>query len=320
MQAAVYRKYGPPEVVSIEEMPIPEPGVNEILIQVVASTVNRTDAGFRSASYFVSRFWSGLLRPRFPVLGCTFSGIVAEVGAGVNRFSVGDFVFGFNDQKFGGHAAFTVQHADGPIAHVPKGIPLDEAAAIPEGANYALVILRAAKVQPGQHVLVYGASGAIGSAAIQLLRAFGAITTAVCPTHFVAKAHTLGVHQVIDYEKEEFTSTHQPYDLVFDAVGKSSFGTCKALLKPQGLYISTELGKGSQNVFLTIWGRIFKNRKRVLFPIPTFSKEDMEWLAAQVKQGIFYPVVDRRYPLAQIVEAYHYVETGQKVGNVLLVL
>jgi NADPH:quinone reductase-like Zn-dependent oxidoreductase len=318
MKAAIYTHYGPPEVVSIGEVSIPTIKHDEILVQVVSSTVNRTDAGFRSAGYFISRFWSGLFRPKFKTLGCTFSGTVDKTGELVARFKPGDAVFGFNDQQFGGHAEYTVQKAEGPMAKVPVNISLHEAAAIPEGANYALVNLRAAKVGNGSKVLVYGATGAIGSAAVQLVKSMGAWVTAVCATPYVGLVKTLGADKVVDYLTEDFTKTGLQYDLVFDAVGKTSFGVCKSILKPKGIYISTELGKGGQNVFLAIWGSMFKNQKRVLFPIPTFSKEDMEWLADKVKIGAFKPVIDRSYKLEEIVEAYRYVEQGQKVGNVLL--
>jgi NADPH:quinone reductase-like Zn-dependent oxidoreductase len=319
MKAAIYTRYGPPEVVHVHNnVPIPEPQADEILIQVVSSTVNRTDAGFRSAEYFISRFWSGILKPKFQILGCTFSGIVEKAGASVTRFKVGDTVFGFNDQQFGGHAQFTVQKAEGPIALIPQNITIDHAAAIPEGANYALVNLRASKVQAGSHVLVYGATGAIGSAAVQLAKGMGAHVTAVCATPHVGLVQSLGADRVVDYLTGDFTKTGLLYDFVFDAVGKTSFSTCRSILKPKGFYISTELGKGSQNVFLALWGGIFKNGKRVLFPIPTFSKEDMEWLAGRVATGSFTPLIDRTYALDEIVEAYRYVETGQKIGNVIL--
>lgn len=320
MEAAIYKQYGPPEVVQVIEVPVPLPKHDEIRIKVIASTVNRTDAGFRSAAYFISRFWSGLFKPKYPILGCTFSGVVEKVGDDVTRFKAGNAVFGFNDQTFGGHAEYTVQKAEGPVALVPSNISLEEAAAIPEGSNYALVIIRAARVQADSQVLVYGATGAIGSAAVQLAKSMGASVTAVCATPHVALVQSLGADKVVDYLTEDFTQSDLQYDFVFDAVGKSSFGACKPLLKPKGIYISTELGKNSENVFLAIWHGIFKNGKRVLFPIPTFSKEDMEWLAQKVKTGAFKPLIDRSYPLDEIVEAYRYVETGQKIGNVLLKL
>lgn len=318
MQAAVHTEYGSPEVVQIKDVHTPIPKQGEVLIKVIASTVNQTDCGFRSAEYFVSRFWSGLFKPRFQVLGCTYSGVVESIGSGVTRFKPGDVVFGFNDQQFGGHAEFTTQKAEGPVALVPANISLEEAAAIPEGANYALVNIRAAKVRAGQHVLVYGATGAIGSAAVQLFKFFGAHVTAVCATPHVALVQSLGADRVVDYLTDDFTRTGLKYDFVFDAVGKTSFGVCKKILRHKGLYISTELGKGGQNVFLAIWGGLFKNQRRVLFPIPTFCKEDMEWLADRVANGDFKPVIDRSYRLFDIVNAYRYVEKGQKIGNVIL--
>jgi NADPH:quinone reductase-like Zn-dependent oxidoreductase len=251
-------------------------------------------------------------------LGCTYSGVVVTVGSTVTRFKAGDAVFGFNDQQFGGHAEYTVQKAEGSIALIPFNINIALAAAIAEGANYALVNLRAAKVQEGTKVLIYGATGAIGSAAVQLANALGAVVTAVCATPHVALVQSLGADKVIDYLKEDFTASKMHYDFVFDAVGKTSFGVCKKILKPQGKYISTEPGKAGQNVFLAIMGSFFKNGRRVLFPIPAFCKADMEWLAEKVANEKFSPVIDRTYPLNNIVDAYRYVEKGQKIGNVLL--
>jgi NADPH:quinone reductase-like Zn-dependent oxidoreductase len=214
MKSAIHTRYGPPDVVKILEVPVPEPKSDEILIKVTASTVNRTDSGFRSAEYFISRFWSGLFRPKYQILGCTFSGIIEKVGASVTRFKSGDAIFGFNDQQFGGHAEYTVQKAEGPVAKAPENISLTEAAAIPEGANYALVNIRAAKVVAGQHVLVYGATGAIGSAAVQLLKFFGAHVTAVCATPYVSLIKSLGADKVVDYINEDFTKTGLQYDFV----------------------------------------------------------------------------------------------------------
>lgn len=317
MKAIIHIKYGPPEVVKLMEVDKPEPKDNEILIKVYASTVNRTDCGFRSAEYFISRFWSGLLRPKYKTLGCEFSGEVEEIGKDVKSFKKGDKVFGYNDSKFGGHAEYLTITEDDVVTTMPENLSYIEAAPITEGSHYALHGIRAAKIKSGQNVLVYGATGAIGSAAVQLLKYFDANVTAVCNTKNVEVVKSLGANIVIDYQTQDFTNTEQKFDFVFDAVGKSSFGQCKPLMNDKGIYISTELGKNAENVFLALVTPIFVG-KRVLFPIPKTSKADIEFLKELVEKGKFLPVIDRIYKMEEIVEAYKYVETGQKTGNVVL--
>lgn len=317
MKAAVYFQYGPPEVVTIAEIPQPIPKPNELLIKVFSSTVTRTDSGFRSAEYFVSRFFSGLLRPKFPVLGCEFAGVVEETGSSVTLFEKGDRVFGFNDQKFGGHAEFLTLAETDAIDIIPDELSFDEAAALTEGSHYALVDIRAAKTKPGQNVLVYGATGAIGSAAVQLLKYFQTDVTAVCSSAHVGLVKTLGADVVIDYQTQDFTKTNVKYDFIFDAVGKSSFGACKPLLTNKGIYISTELGKNGENILLALTTPIFGGKK-LLFPLPSITKNDVVFIRELVQKKFFKPVIDRKYPLNQIVEAYKYVDSGQKIGNVIL--
>lgn len=313
----MHTKYGPPEVTSVQEVPKPIPKANEVLVKVYSSTVNRTDSGLRSAEYFISRFFTGLFAPKYPILGSEFAGIIEQVGSGVTNFKVGDQVFGFNDKTFGGHAEYLTVPENAAIATLPKGYGYDEAAALTEGSHYALVDIRAAKVEPEQQVLVYGATGAIGSAAVQLLKHFGAQVTAVCATKNVHLVKSLGADFVIDYETEDFTKTTIQFDFIFDAVGKSSFQQCKPLLTPKGIYISTELGKNGINILLALTTR-FGGGKRLLFPIPSISKEDILFLKTLAENGAFKPVIDRHFHLDQIVEAYHYVESGQKIGNVIL--
>lgn len=317
MKAIVYYQYGPPEVVQIKEIPKPSPRPNEILIKVYTSTINRTDSGFRSAEYIVSRFWSGLLKPKFPVLGSEFAGVVEQIGSDVSCFNVGDRVFGFNDKTFGGHAEYLCLPESAAISTIPITMDFNTAAALTEGSHYALVDIRAAKVKKGQHVMVYGATGAIGSAAVQLLKHFGAHVTAVCNTQNVNLVKTLGADEVIDYLTEDYSKTPQRFDFIFDAVGKSSFGACKPLLKSKGIYISTELGKNGENIWYALISPL-GGGKKLLFPIPTISKEDVEFLKQLAENGEFKPVIDRIYPMEEVIEAYHYVQSGQKVGNVLL--
>lgn len=317
MKASVYTKYGPPEVAKLIEVLKPIPKDNEVLVKVYASTVNRTDSGFRSAEYFISRFWSGLLRPKYQILGCEFAGVIEEIGKSVKEFKNGDKVFGFNDKSFGGHGEYLTIVETNALTTMPEDISFDKAAALTEGAHYALVDIRAAKIERGQNVLVYGATGAIGSAAVQLLKHFGAIVTAVCNTKNVELVKSLGADTVIDYQTQDFTKTENKFEFIFDAVGKSSFGQCKPLLTEKGIYISTELGKNGENILFALttplWGG-----KKLLFPIPSITKKDVIFLKELVQKGEYKPVIDRQYKLDQIVEAYKYVESGQKTGNVII--
>ncbi len=317
MKAVVYTKYGPPEVTSLMEVTKPVAKDNEVLVKVYASTVNRTDCGFRSADYFISRFWTGLLRPKYQILGCEFAGIIEEIGQHVTSFKKGDKVFGFNDKTCGGHAEYLSIPETDALIQMPENISFEEAAAITEGAHYALVDIRAAKVEKGQHVLIYGATGAIGSAAVQLLKHFGAKVTAVSNTKNVELVKSLGADTVIDYQTQDFTKTENKYDFIFDAVGKSSYKQCKPLLTNKGIYISTELGKNGINILLALTSPI-GGGKRLLFPIPSITKQDVIFLKELVENGDFKPVIDKQYSLEQITEAYKYVESGQKTGNVII--
>jgi len=317
MKAAVHTKYGPPEVVKLKEVPKPIPKSDELLIRVYSTTVNRTDSGLRSAEYFISRFWTGLLSPKCQILGSEFSGVVVDTGENVTTFKKGDRVFGFNDISFGGHGEYlTISEMDA-VTTIPEGINFDEAAAITEGSHYALADIRAAKVKPGQNVLVYGSTGAIGSAAVQLLKHFGTIVTAVCNTKNLELVKNLGADKVVDYQSQDFTKLKTKFEFIFDAVGKSSFEECKPLLTEKGIYISTELGKNGINVLLALTTH-FGDGKKLLFPIPTISKEDVLFLKELVEKREFKPVIDRKYNFDQIIEAYRYVESGQKTGNVVI--
>ncbi len=319
MKAAIHSKYGPPEVLKLAEVPKPTPKENEVLIKVYATTVNRTDCGFRSAEYFISRFFSGLIKPKNQILGNEFAGVIESTGKNVTGFHPGDKVFGYNDITFGAHAEYLTILENGAISTIPDGITFEQAACITEGGHYALSDIRAAKVKPGQNVMVYGATGAIGSAAVQLAKYFGATVTAVCNTKNVELVKKLGADVVVDYTKEDFTKTGQIFDFVFDAVGKTSFGKCKSILSKNGIYISTELGKNGENIFLALTTPIFGGKK-VLFPIPSISREDVEFLKKLVINGNYKPVIDRSYRLDEIVEATRYVETGQKTGNVVILI
>jgi len=319
MKASINTKYGPPEVVKIMEVDKPIPKDNEALIKVHATTVNRTDCGFRSAEYFISRFYSGLFKPRNKILGNEFAGEIEAIGKEVTLFKTGNKVFGYNDTRFGAHAEYMIMAEDQPIATMPGNLTYEEAAPITEGAHYALCDIRAAKVKSGQKVLINGASGGIGSAAVQLLKYFGTEVTAICGTKNVELIKSLGADVVIDYTKQDFTKLNQTFDFIFDSVGKSSFGQCKPLLNKNGIYISTELGKYSENIFLALVTPVLGGKK-VLFPVPTISKEDVLFLKELVETGKYKPVIDRKYKFDQIAEAYRFVETGQKTGNVVITM
>lgn len=317
MKAIIYENYGPPEVARLVEREKPTPQANQVLVKVYSSTVNRTDSGFRSAEYVISRFWSGLFRPKYQVLGSEFAGEIESIGSMVTRFKVGDRVFGFNDKTFGGHAEYMIISEDQAMAILPDHLSYDVGACITEGGHYALCDIRAAKIVAGQHALVYGATGAIGSAAVQLLKSMGVRVTAVCNTKNVDLIKRLGADRVVDYQTQDFTQTEERYHLIFDAVGKSSFSVCKKLLTERGIYVSTELGKRGANVYLALLTPLF-SKKRVLFPIPTINADDVHYLLDLVTTGKFTPIIDRSYRMEEIVEAYHYVQSGQKTGNVVL--
>jgi NADPH:quinone reductase-like Zn-dependent oxidoreductase len=323
MKAAVIDRYGPPDVVLIRDVEKPRPGDDGLLVKVHATTVNRTDCAYRAARQFILRYWTGLLRPKGVVLGTEFAGQVAATGRAVTSFSVGDRVFGYVEGSFGAHAEYLTIPQDGPIATIPAAMTFEEAAPATEGSHYALSSLLRAKVRSGQDVLVNGATGAIGSAAVQLLAAIGVRVTAVCGTADLGLVRGLGAAKVVDYTAADFTEDDLRYDIVFDAVGKSTFGRCRRLLKPGGIYVSSELGALSQNAVLPVATRLagrLIDHKRVVFPFPSIDQAMVRRTAQLMESGRFRPLIDRRYPLDDIADAYRYVETGQKVGSVVVVM
>ena len=317
MRAAVHVRYGPPEVVRIADVPTPTARDHEVLVKVRVTTVNRTDCGFLSGRPFFVRLFSGIRKPKAPVLGCEFAGVVEAIGSGVTSFAAGDQVFGFSEWRFGGQAEYLTMSEAGPIATMPPNVTFEEAACSTEGSHYALSMITKAKIASGQHVLVNGATGAIGSAAIQLLKRLGVVVTAVCATGHMELVRGLGADRVIDYTAEDFTEDAQTYDAVLDAVGKSSFRRCKRLLTPRGVFVSSDLGFLAQNPILALVTPLFK--QRVVFPIPPkYTQARVHGFKQMLEAGEFRPVIDRRYALDQIVEAYRYVESGRKIGNVVI--
>jgi NADPH:quinone reductase-like Zn-dependent oxidoreductase len=317
MKAAVHARYGPPEVVRIQDVDRPAVGDRDLLVRVYATTVNRTDCAYRAARPFFMRLLTGITRPRRTIMGTEFAGEVEAVGRGVTSFAVGDRVFGYNEGAFGAHAEYLSVPEDGSIATVPAGVTFEQVAPGTEGAHYALAFIRHVGIRAGQDVLVYGATGGIGSAAVQLLKSLDVTVTAVCATAHLALVKGLGADRVVDYTAGDFTDDEQTYDAVLDAVGKSTFGRCKRLLKPGGAYASSELGPWAQNPILALVTPLLRGRK-VKFAFPQDNQAIVRHLRELIESGDFKPVIDRRYPLDQIVDAYRYVETGQKTGNVVI--
>jgi NADPH:quinone reductase-like Zn-dependent oxidoreductase len=316
MKAVVAHGYGPPEILRIEEVPRPVPKENEVLVRVRATTVTRSDCGFRAASPFFSRVFTGLRRPKQPIVGMELAGVVEGVGSAVTEFAVGDEVFGL---RSGANAEYVCVREAGALAHKPEQLSFEEAAALPDGASIARACLAKADLGPGKRILVYGATGAIGTAGVQLAKATGAHVTAVGTTKNMELLRSLGADEVIDFTREDFTKNGQTYDVVFDAVGKHSFRRCRGSLDEGGVYLETDLGFMWHVPFLALATR-WVGDKRVTLPIPKYTKEDVLHVKGLVEAGRYRPVIDRTYPLEQVVEATKYVETGQKTGNVVLTL
>jgi NADPH:quinone reductase-like Zn-dependent oxidoreductase len=319
MRAVVHTRYGPPEVLRIEEVERPTPRDDELLVRVHTTTVNRTDCGFRKPKPVIVRAFSGLLRPRRRILGSELAGEVEAIGGAVGEFEVGDRVFGVNANRFGAHAEYVCVAQGAPIATMPSHMSFEQAAAVCDGAILALTYPRRAAVGAGRGILIYGASGSIGTAAVQLARQFGAHVTAVCNTANLDTVRSLGADDVIDYTRDDFTTSQKTYDVVFDAVGKLAFARCKGSLVDGGIYVSTDLGPHWQNPALALLTSR-SGGKKVLFPLPRYIKQDVLFLKQLIEAGSYRAVIDRRYPLEQVVEATRYVESEQKTGNVVLVV
>jgi NADPH:quinone reductase-like Zn-dependent oxidoreductase len=260
---------------------------------------------------------SGLVRPRHPILGNEFAGEIAAVGPAVTRFAVGDRVFGYDDGRWGAHAEYRTVREHASLARIPANLGYEQVAPATEGSHYALANITKADIRAGQRVLVNGATGAIGSAAVQLLAARGVHVAAVCGPAHLELVRGLGAERVIDRSAADFTRDDQTYGVVFDAVGKSSFGRCRRLLTPRGVYLSTDLGPRSENAALMVVTPLLPGRS-VLFGFPRHDQAMMNDLGELMAAGRFRPLVDRTYPLTEIADAYRYVETGQKIGSVVI--
>lgn len=318
MQAVVYTKYGSPDVLQLKEVDKPSPKDKEVLIKVYAVTVNRTDCAILRGP-LIMRFFTGLFKPKKAIPGTDFAGEIEAIGKNVNSLKVGDRVFGFDDLGLSSHAQYMTFSEDQALTTIPDNITYEQAVASLEGAHYAYNFINKVDLQNGQKVLVNGATGAIGSAAVQLLKNFGAEVTAVCDTKNLELVKSLGADRVIDYQKDDFTQSEEKYDYVFDAVGKSSFVKCKPLLTSEGVYISSELGPWAQNPFLALITPL-KGGKKVVFPIPGDKKTSVLLMKKFCEEGKFKAVIDRTYPLNETAAAFRYVEKGQKTGNVVITI
>lgn len=315
MKASIRRKYCLPNQIKIENVERAVPKDSEVLIKVYATTVNRTDCAILTAQPFIMRFLLGINKPRKIILGTDFAGEVISTGENVKSHKVGDRVFGFIDTGAESQAEFTLVN-EGNLFPIPEKISYKQAASSLEGAHYAYTFIHKVNIQAGQKILIIGATGAIGSALLQFVNQFDVRITATCNTKNIQLIESLGANKIYDFTNEDFTDDKEKYDLIFDTVGKSSFGKCKPLLTKKGVYISSELGRFSQNIFFPFLTS-FSNKK-VIFPIPYSTKKTIPYISTLLETEKFKPVIDREYSLADISNAYEYVIKGQKTGNVIV--
>jgi NADPH:quinone reductase-like Zn-dependent oxidoreductase len=315
MKAAVYTQYGPPEVLKVKQVEKPIPKNNEILLRIKATAVNSGDWRLRKADPFAVRFIFGLIKPKINILGTVFSGEVESVGKDVKNFKVGDFIFGHTDMRFGAYAEYKCLPENASVALKPSNISHNEAAVIPFGGVTALHFIKKAKIKPGQKVLVVGASGSVGSAAVQLAKAFGANVTGVCSTANIALVNSIGADKVIDYTKEDFTQNGETYDVIFDAVKAISVSRSLKSLNINGIMILS--AAGMSEMLQGLWISMTSNKK-VMTGVISHKAADILYLKELIEADKLKPVIDRTYSLEQIAEAHAYVEKGHKRGNVAI--
>jgi NADPH:quinone reductase-like Zn-dependent oxidoreductase len=315
VKAAVRRKYGNPGDICIEEIAQPVPAENEVLVRVYATTVNRTDCANLTGRPFIMHLVLGFFRPRKIIIGTDLTGEVVATGKNVKSFAIGDRVFGFRDTGLMSQAEYTTVKED-ELFTIPDNTDFKQAAASLEGAHYAYTFIHKMHIRPGQEILINGATGAIGSALLQFTRQYDVKITATCDTKNMALIESLGADKVYDYTKTDFTRQGGNYDFIFDTVGKSTFGKCRPILKEKGIYISSELGPYCQNPFYALLAPL--SAKKVLFPIPFSSRKTIPYISGHLETGAFNPVIEREYLLRDISDAYAYVITGQKTGNVVI--
>lgn len=328
MKAIVYTNYGPPEVLQLREVKKPTPKDNEILVRVFASPVGYGDLlarNFKNVSarefnmpllfWLMARVAFGLKKPKISILGSEFAGEIAAVGKAVKRFKTGDPVFGYLGQRFGAYAEYLCMPETGTVALKPANLSFEEAAVVSYGAIMALPLLRRANIQAGQKVLINGASGGIGSAAVQIAKHMGAQVTGVCGTHRLELVKALGADKVIDYTQEDFTQNGETYDLIFDILGKGSFSRCKNALKPNGIYLYASF---KLKQLLQMLRTSITRGKRVICAIAPGSLADLMTVKALIEAGAIKAMIDKRFPMEQAAEVHRYVESGQKKGNVVI--
>jgi len=320
MKAAVRSKYGSPEVLSIQEIDKPIPNDDEVLIRIHACTVNRSDCHVLTGKPFFMRFFTGLSKPKRSIIGTDFAGEIEAVGSAVSSFKVGDKVMGFGGGfGMGSQAQYKVLPENKAIKITttpPNNLSYDEAAACLEGCFYAATYVNHMKINAGQKALVFGATGAIGSAYLQILKYYGVYVTAVCGGENSALIRSLGADKIIDYKTQDFTKDNEQYDYVFDAIGRSSFAKCKRLLNNKGMFIPSN---GLENILLAPITALLGGKK-VAFMTPAYKNSTLTFIKDLVEKGSFKPVIDRKYPLEKIAEAYTYVMTGEKIGNVIITM
>lgn len=322
MRAIVYERYGPPEVLHLKEVAKPTPKDNEVLIKIHATTVTAGDLRVRGLNVpagfgLISRLMFGVSGPRQPILGTELAGEIEAVGKGVRKFKVGDQVFAFSDFAMGCYAEYKCMPEEGSVALKPSGLTYDEAAALSFGGTTALEFFRKGKLKSGERVLVNGASGGVGTAAVQLARHFGATVTGVCSTANLDLVRSLGATHVIDYTKEDFTRNGEAYDIIVDTVGTATFSRSKNSLTENGRLL--QIVAGLPEMLQAPWVALTSS-KRIIAGAATGRAEDLRFLADLAQAGVFRPVIDRRYPLERMAEAHSYVETGRKKGNVIITL
>ncbi|MBO9596931.1 MAG: NAD(P)-dependent alcohol dehydrogenase [Cohnella sp.] len=318
MKAMVQTGYGSPDVLVLQEAKKPSPKDNEVLVRMEAACVGPANCAFRKGDPFIVKLMYGWKRPKFPIGGVELAGVVEEIGSGVKQFKPGDRVLGLSARSFGAYAQFKCLPEDSPLVTIPDGISYEEAVGVCDGAATALTFLRdKAKVQAGQKVLVNGASGAVGIYAVQLAKYYGAEVTAVCSAANAELVAARGADRVIDYTREDFAVAGDAYDVIFDAVGKRSFTSCKGALKPRGIYMTTAPQLSA--VARMLWTSRFNGRK-VIFAAAGLmqNKANLQYLMERVMEGKLRPVIDRRYPLERLAEAHAYVDTERKRGNVII--
>jgi len=322
MKAIVCKKYGPPEVLQLKEVEKPTPKDNEVLIRIYATTVTTADANIRGFVFvptglgFLPRLMFGLTKPKINILGTEFAGEIEAVGKDVRIFKEGDQVFGMPGSRFGAYAEYLCLPEKGALAIKPSNLTYEQATAVPFGATTALFFLRdKGNIQSGQKILINGASGGVGTYAVQIAKYYGAEVTGVCSTKNLELVKSLGADKVIDYTKEEFTKNGETYDMIYDTVGKTLFSGCKKSLKEKGLYLA---GAGGLLEFVQMGWTSMIGDKKVLAGQAPEHKEDLLFLKELVEAGKITPVIDRSYPLEQIVEAHRYVDKGHKKGNIVI--